>query len=484
MLTLARESVRRVGLRTAASSTQGWELVTLVWIGVVSGLFLLEPVICFYFLYRISPEAIEGIPSDEYARSIAIMAVAIGIELLSEPMFVAAQSQLEYGYRSKLKAFAVLAKCIGTIVCAVGFGMRLEAYAYGYALHSLTLLVGYLFFFHRQFQKPSKGVCIVSSFHDFAPRISKGGLLVKSDLFLSAAVFTKQTVLKLLLSEGEKIVMVANSLSPEDQATYGIVFNLGSLFARFLFEPIEEVAYTVFGKINDMNRRKAEPSSGLSLAELLTTLCRLMCIIGLSIAAFGPNYSHLLFRILYGPHYSSSAAPVAFGWYCLYLFIIAINGITEAFVHAVGSEAWLNKFNRWLIVCSVVYLSVAVLLVRYGVRGMILANCVNMVMRIWSSLAFIKRWKDPADPKSKPTVTSITSLIPQAPVLAAFGLSFLVTHFTEQAVYAEFGSLPRAAAHVGVGALCFFTSLFAVYKTERQLVRSLVSIVQEAKKTV
>ena len=447
------------------------------------GTFLIAPLVCYYFQHRVSPEAIEGIPREEYNRSVTIMAFAIVTELLSEPLFVAAQLQLEYAVRSKLQALAVLVKCLVTVACAIGLGLRLEAYAYGYAFHSLTLLVGYVLFFRSQFRRPPKSASYAKSFQDFAPSTNRWSGLVKSEIFLSAAVFTKQTILKLLLSEGEKIVMVANSLSPEDQATYGIVFNLGSLFARFLFEPIEEVAYTVFGKINDLSRQRKSSQSRLSLSLLLTTLFKLMLIFGLSIASFGPNYSHMLFRILYGVHYSSSGAPEAFGWYCIYLLVIAINGITEAFVHAVGTEEWLNAFNRWLVACSIVYLSVASILVQYGVKGMIFANCINMSMRILSSLYFVQRWKDPTEPSSQPVVFKLTALLPQASVLGSFAISFLLTRYSEQFVYMEFATLARAGSHVLVGGFCFLSCLFTVYKTEKQLVTSLMLIVKEAKKT-
>ena len=56
-------------------------------------------------------------------------------------------------------------------------------------------------------------------------------------------LFFKQSILKQLLTEGEKYVLSISPASMYDQGLYEIVNNLGSLFARFLFQPLEEGFY-------------------------------------------------------------------------------------------------------------------------------------------------------------------------------------------------------------------------------------------------
>lgn len=59
--------------------------------------------------------------------------------------------------------------------------------------------------------------------------------------------FFKQSVLKQMLTEGEGYLMTfLNVLNFSEQGVYNVVNNLGSLFARFLFQPIEETFYTYF----------------------------------------------------------------------------------------------------------------------------------------------------------------------------------------------------------------------------------------------
>ena len=52
--------------------------------------------------------------------------------------------------------------------------------------------------------------------------------------------------------------------------------------------------------------------------------------------AFGPAYCYLLLRIVYGQRWSETQAPLALAAYCPYILLLAVNGILEAYVHAVA----------------------------------------------------------------------------------------------------------------------------------------------------
>lgn len=53
---------------------------------------------------------------------------------------------------------------------------------------------------------------------------------------------------------------------------------------------------------------------------------------------FGPPYSYVLLRVVYGQRWSETDAPRALAVYCLYILLLAVNGILEAFVHAVAKS--------------------------------------------------------------------------------------------------------------------------------------------------
>lgn len=61
--------------------------------------------------------------------------------------------------------------------------------------------------------------------------------------------FYKQSVLKQILTEGERYLMTFfDILTFEEQGIYDLISNLGSLAARFVFLPIEENAYQYFAQ--------------------------------------------------------------------------------------------------------------------------------------------------------------------------------------------------------------------------------------------
>ena len=52
-----------------------------------------------------------------------------------------------------------------------------------------------------------------------------------------------------MLTEGERYLMTAfHLLDFSEQGLYDVVANLGSLAARFLFQPVEENAYVYFSR--------------------------------------------------------------------------------------------------------------------------------------------------------------------------------------------------------------------------------------------
>ena len=63
---------------------------------------------------------------------------------------------------------------------------------------------------------------------------------------------------------------------------------------------------------------------------------------GLMATAFGPSYAYLMLRLLYGRRWSDTEAPAALGWYCPYIALLAVNGITEAYLHATAQGRYTD----------------------------------------------------------------------------------------------------------------------------------------------
>ncbi|EPS71927.1 hypothetical protein M569_02831, partial [Genlisea aurea] len=114
---------------------------------------------------------------------------------------------------------------------------------------------------------------------------------------------------------------------------------------------------------------------------------------GLIVVSFGPSYSYSLMRLLYGQKWSDGEASTVLQFYCLYVILLAMNGTSEAFLHAVATEHQLKQSNDTLLVFSVIYVVLNVLLIRRaGAVGLILANSLNMIFRIAYSGVFIRKY--------------------------------------------------------------------------------------------
>ena len=80
-------------------------------------------------------------------------------------------------------------------------------------------------------------------------------------------------------------------------------------------------------------QRHMQIYASLPLPNIRWTICA-----GLLAAAFGPAYTYMLLRLVYGQRWSETEAPRALAAYCLYILLLAVNGIFEAFVHAVAES--------------------------------------------------------------------------------------------------------------------------------------------------
>ncbi|KAL3161254.1 hypothetical protein ABBQ38_009618 [Trebouxia sp. C0009 RCD-2024] len=195
--------------------------------------------------------------------------------------------------------------------------------------------------------------------------------------------FLLQAGVHLLQTEGSRMVM-ALCQSSYNQGVYGLVTNLGSLVVRTIFFPVEEAAFRAFSK----------PSSKGSEGEreqIVGVLVRLFGLVGLLAVSFGPSYTYVLLRLVYGQKWSDTEAPRALAYYCAYITLLALNGCTEAYVNAVADPRQLGQSIRWQTAFSAAQILLSFALVwRLGAIGLILADSANMVLRIGYSWRFIK----------------------------------------------------------------------------------------------
>ncbi|RZC41890.1 RFT1 -like protein [Asbolus verrucosus] len=287
--------------------------------------------------------------------------------------------------------------------------------------------------------------------------------LLNKDLCLLTISFAKQSVIKQILTEGERYVMtISPVLTFSQQSMYDIVNNLGSLAARFIFRPIEDSAYFYFTQMikRDEPVQKQDQRHISESATVLSQLCNIVTSIGLMVVVFGQSYSYTLLYLYGGTKLVANQLPVTLlRFHSFAIVLLAVNGVTEGYVFATMNNAQLDKYNYVMVIFSISFLVISYVLTNIlGPVGFILANCVNMLARITHSLIYIgKKYQDTA---YKP----LEGLIPTSKFLLALAASGVATKISEVV-------LSSLILHIAVGAVCFTMTVVVWALENKSLLR-------------
>ncbi|KAJ3300329.1 Oligosaccharide translocation protein rft1 [Borealophlyctis nickersoniae] len=411
----------------------------------------------------------------------ALYVFAAMLELCSEPLYIIVQTNLLYKIRVQVEGAALFAKCITTLayIYLAPVGKNAEdvgamAYAFGQFAYGGSLLLGYLVHLRKKHvveQLNTGADAGMPLWRQFLPRAildDRSSRRFYFDPYLSSVAwsFTAQSLLKHLLTEGDRILLLGLGRGNDEKGAYRLVSDLGSLIARILFQPLEEISRAYFSKT--LTSPQGAHQSGLKIAmDLLSTLLRFHILLGLYFVFLATNYTTTLIDILFGSAKSSTEIPGVLAAYCLYVPIMGINGITEAFLQGVGDSKVLAKQSAWMVGFSVIFASVVYVTVHvleWGAVGLVLANIVNLVMRIAFSWIFIRAFFLVDAKEHVPTreadiverdfqsVLSPIALLPKWILWVGFAISWGVTaHFGQ---YFGHGSWRSKFWHVVVGGIC------------------------------
>eukprot|EP00727_Mastigamoeba_balamuthi_P006950 m51a1_g2876 putative protein rft1 homolog (517) ;mRNA; r:382949-385095 len=451
-LSLSRESLRYACLRApetqeargiaqagARAAHELQQVVNLSWLCVPAGLAI-APATCAWFATR------EGAGVEGYAQAVWAFGAASVVELASEPFAAVFVYTQQYRTRLVVESAAAVVR-VAVTYAAVRMG--LWAFSLGQMAFAVCLVVGYGLAFLRA---AAKGTC--PSLHSFW---QLDGTLVRL-----ACIYTWQSLQKLVLTEGEKFVLLFSNVLPTDQGVFAVVNNLGSLVVRFLFQPVEEVCNGAFTKLS----HSSAPESAETTLRVLRTVLRFMVLVGLCFACFGPPNSWLAVHIIYSSKYSDSEAPLILSWFCLYILLVAVNGTAESFVRSSVPEKDLKTFNWSMIPLSVVYVGLANVLLRIpgvGTLGLIWANCANMLLRIALSFVLTRSFF-----ASRGKTFAVSQCLPSAFTLAALFGTLAVGLATKNA-------LPLAQ-HTAISVGGFLVTAAIVFAKDREFLRDLVSL--------
>nr|UWK20161.1 oligosaccharidyl-lipid flippase [Trichoderma cf. fertile] len=334
-------------------------------------------------------------------ESLWLYGIAAMVELLSEPCFVLMQTRLQFGTRAAAESIATFLRCIVVFGSAVWASQKsvdigvlpfaLGQLSYGVSLllvyfvsgYHLALTAGFSLFPKRL--TSSRDVVFVLSYF-YQPTVSLAGSMMA------------QSVVKHLLTQGDTFLISLFS-TPEVQGVYALANNYGSLLARLLFQPVEESSRSYFSRLlslpspSNNGQSSSQPSASVKEAKRnLHTILRLYILLSAIIVSIGPFAAPPLLSIVAGRRWTGSGAGQVLGTYCFYIPFMGLNGITEAFVASVASEAQVHRQSFWMGIFSAVFAASAFLfmsVLQLGAQGLVYANSINMLCRIIWSGTFI-----------------------------------------------------------------------------------------------
>lgn len=466
---LSREAFRRACLSGGSGTNHSWrQVINLLWLTLPLGVLWAALLVCVWLWLLEVPDP-QIVPY--YSSAVVLFAFAGVQELLAEPLWVLAQAHMFVRLKVVAESLAMIAKCSLTVALVVSSReWGLYIFSAAHLVYTGVLVLCYAVYFLRFLgskEATRKGFPL-QSVGDLLPHKADGKPLVDWTLARLTWSFFKQSFLKQILTEGERYVMTfLNVLSFGDQGVYDIVNNLGSMVARFIFLPIEESFYIFFAKVLERGRDvKSQKKEDVTIAaEVLECLLKLVLVIGLIITVFGYAYSHLALDIYGGSLLSSGAGPTLLRCYSCYVLLLAVNGVTECFVFAAMSQEEVDKYNLVMLALSVSFLLLSYMLTWWaGGVGFILANCLNMGLRISHSLLYIHRYFQSSPWKP------LRGLLPSPLLLLALAVSAVVTAVSEGFFCCDGGWLLRLV-HICVGAACLLCVLVAVLLTETRLIQ-------------
>lgn len=451
VLYFARESLR-VALQRQAHGTQA--VVNLSYLAVFFGTPLAY-LLALSWLQSDTP----SVPF--FTEALIVYCLATFLELLSEPSFSAVQQKLLYKIRASAESSATLLRCFGTCGSAIlanqaGLDIGVLPFAIGQLMYATGLLVVYTYQ-----TWPVATADGFSLFPERTPATKENPTFLNYfsvPLLRLTGSLTVQSSLKYVLTQGDSI-LITTLASLADQGAYALASNYGGLVARMLFQPIEESSRNMFAKLcaNTQSVGDAKGSRELKKTEeqhqnlsqasrVLSTILHLYAIISLFAVTLGPTLAPLLLSIVAGRKWSASSASEVLSTYCYYIPFLAFNGVTEAFVAAVATNKELHTQSVYMGVFFALFAGSAWIFIAQlslGGSGVVLANTVNMGLRILWNTWFIKKFFGSRGSEFSilQTLPSVTAVAPAVVVPTLIRLKPGIGYVSRLGVFGELVSM-------------------------------------------
>jgi len=509
VLFFSRECFRKACLKQPQNHKEWKSVINLIWTVVPLTATISATIGYVWVNFLEMPEDPEL--ASQYPTSVALIGLAVTMEAFNEVFWIIAQMFLFVKFRSSMEFLHVAGRAllVATIVVVAP-----EVTVVGFSAATVAVVavqfVAFNAFFKAQIgrrnavkkQDPAsissgnpdddggaKGDEYTSplpfeSLRDLYPDLSAVPTL-NPDRLLLVVSFFKQGIFKQLLTEGERYMFTWFSLmSLADQGVYDVVSSFGAMAARLIFSKVEEAAYFFFSQT--VSRGKAKDKAELaSTSQHLHNLLRSMTLIGALVAVFGQCYSHALLHLYGGTKLSEGMGPALLRGQSFFVLLMAVNGISECFAFSSMTSKQVEKYNFTLAVMTVAFLAFSYFFAKtFGPIGFVWANCANFSMRIgYNCWLIYQRFGNNDDDANTTDKNPLWGIVPNAGTLAALAASGVVCKMSELYLYDSSSSVGVGAflVHVGIGGVCFLSTLAQILISEPFLSNALSSFLKSKK---
>ncbi|XGW27744.1 hypothetical protein V3C99_007938 [Haemonchus contortus] len=448
ILFLTREPMRKANiLRSSLPS-----FINLIWLSPLMALIL--SVFCTFFWQTFSSS------HDLPYYVLLVFPISAIIESLAEPFAVISLRFSLSGHFTIAQSLLILLQRVFVLALIISTSINhLDIFAYAQVLSSATYLMFHFIGFLYYSRKSIPELASFSGFRSFFPIPSYG---IERESLSAVGTLFAHSIVKQLMTDGSAYVMTFTELlSLKSQAVYDAVEKVGSLVARIVLAPLEEMCFAYFSNTVNQSSKvfSKNTDSHDTLVQNFYIVLHVACVAGIVVSVFGIPYSPLAVY-LYGGHllYDNGGA-VLLSLYCVYLSILAVNGITECFAMATMSNSQVFSHGGFLLVSAIAHLMVTFTLCTYmKAAGFIVANAINMLVRVAYSWRHIRNFLGDRTP-------SVSSILPTFSTFVFLFFALMATLFT-LLVFGSTPGLSHMAAHLAIGGVLFLLVTAHIVSTD------------------
>ena len=395
MLFLSREGIRLIVLRSNNNSKDIQSIINLSWLPFLVLLLLL-------FLIIFSHKNL----GDDFIIIVSYNISAI-IESIGEPLYNYCGINGQAYIRIYAEAIALTTRALSTYTFVVYLNYGVAGFSFAQIIYGLTYSISlyFLFYVKNLSSTPVKSkisislMCMPKFIHQSDNKFdlyeSLGGKYLSLAFTMTGTIFFKH-----LTTEADKIVLSILA-SNYDQGIYSVINNYCSLIARLVFYPIEETIRLSFpsflNKITNTNSYKSDQNSQNDIIlnlngmfSLFFGLFQIMAVLSTLFPLFGPFYAKTFVYLFLGEKWFSDEVFSLISVFCVYLFIMGLNGITEAFIQSFIVKEHMKYMNINLFISTILFsLSASVLISKFRTCGLVASLTISMTSRLLFNLFYL-----------------------------------------------------------------------------------------------